>query len=101
MNVVKGASGDVCGVLSAFGEGFLSIATSVARRPIVHSMTGFPQDCIRKWRSRRPNAFRVPYVIPMSDRDLACFVFGLSRDNNPSPTVHLKRLFQSIRLIFR
>jgi hypothetical protein len=28
MNVVKGASGDVCGVLSAFGERFLFIATS-------------------------------------------------------------------------
>jgi len=28
---VKGASGDVCGDLSAFGEAFLSIATSVAR----------------------------------------------------------------------
>src|SRR6266566_7199141 len=34
MNVVKGASGEVCGVLSAFGEAFLSIATSAAGRPV-------------------------------------------------------------------
>jgi hypothetical protein len=30
MNVAKGASRDVCGVLSIFGEVFLSIATSAA-----------------------------------------------------------------------
>jgi hypothetical protein len=40
MNVVKGVSGDVCGVLSAFGEAFLSIATSSAVRPVAHMMTG-------------------------------------------------------------
>jgi hypothetical protein len=35
MNVVKGASGDVCGVLFAFGEAFLFIATSAALQPVV------------------------------------------------------------------
>jgi hypothetical protein len=47
MNVVKGASDDVCGVLFAFGEAFLSIATSGAVQPVEHMMTGFGQDCIR------------------------------------------------------
>src|ERR1700731_835868 len=56
MNVVKGASGDVCGVLSAFGEGFLSIATSNWGTPIMRTMTGFCKDCIRTTR-RRPSAF--------------------------------------------
>ena len=48
MNVVKGTSGDVCGVLSAFSEAFLSIATSAAARSFVHMMTDFGQDRIRK-----------------------------------------------------
>jgi hypothetical protein len=41
MNIVKGASGDVCGVLSAFGEAFLSIATFRCGTPVVDVMTGF------------------------------------------------------------
>src|SRR5216684_1476391 len=41
MNVVKGASGDVCGLLSAFGEAFLCMATSAAVRPLVHMMPGW------------------------------------------------------------
>jgi hypothetical protein len=53
MNVVKGTSADVCGVFSAFDEVFLSIATSVARRTVVHMMTGFGQDCIRLQGVRR------------------------------------------------
>src|SRR6266478_5772180 len=57
MNVVKGASGDVRGVLSACGDAFLSIATSGAVRPVVHMMTGFGQDCTRT-RPRRPSAIR-------------------------------------------
>ena len=58
MNVVKGTSGDVCGVLSALGEAFLSIATPVARRPIVYSIAGFGQNCTRM-KQRRPGAFLV------------------------------------------
>jgi hypothetical protein len=44
MKVVKGASGDVCGALSAFGEVFLSIATSCAVRSAAHMMSDFGQD---------------------------------------------------------
>jgi len=56
MNVVKGASGDVCGV--AFGEALLCIATSGAVQAVVHMMTGFRQDCIRV-RRPQPSAFKV------------------------------------------
>src|ERR1700745_3602151 len=52
MKVVKGASGEACGDLSAFGEAHLSIATSGARRAAVDRMTGFRQVCIRTWRPR-------------------------------------------------
>src|SRR5579872_7094709 len=58
MNVVKGASGDVRGDLSAVGEGFLSIATSGVGRTTVHMMTVFRQGCIRA--ARRAGRFRPP-----------------------------------------
>ena len=51
MNVVKGASGDVWGVLSAFGEAFLSIATPAAVRSVVHIMSDVGQHCIRTKRA--------------------------------------------------
>ena len=61
MNVVKGASGDVGGVLSAFEGALLSIATSKCGTPIMHTMTGFCEDCIRKTRPR-PRAIRISQV---------------------------------------
>jgi ketosteroid isomerase-like protein len=63
----KGASGEVCAVLSAFGEAFLSIATSNRGTPIVHTMTGFCKDCIRT-RRPRPRAFRVLEGSKMNDQ---------------------------------
>src|ERR1700756_1833367 len=66
MKVAKGASDDVCGALSAFSEASLCIATSVARRPVMHSIVGFPQNCI--WtRPRRPSAFRLSHVIRLDE----------------------------------
>jgi len=62
MNVVKGASGGVCGVLFAFSEAFLSIATSCAVRTVVHMIAGFGQNCIRTrgrtgvWPTQSPQA---------------------------------------------
>jgi hypothetical protein len=44
MNVVEGASGEICEVLVAVSEAFLSIATLDAVRPIVHMMTRFGQS---------------------------------------------------------
>jgi len=63
MNVVKGASGDVCGLLSAFGDAFLSIATSGAVRPVVHMMTGFGHDCTRTKAADGRACLEFSYVI--------------------------------------
>jgi hypothetical protein len=72
MKVVKGASGEVCGVFSAFGDAFLSIATSAARRPVVHMMTGFRQDCIHTRRPRRPQNQEVSAYISL--REIIYFI---------------------------
>ena len=46
---MKGASGEACGDLSAFGGALFAIRTSV-RDDALHRMTDFPQVCIRTWR---------------------------------------------------
>src|ERR1700688_592699 len=93
MNVVKGASGDVCGVLSAFGEGLLSIATSNCGTTSMHTMTGFCKDCTRTTRWR-PSPFSTERI--GLGRILK---FSLGRQSVPSALLvsRLRALGQLIR----
>ena len=78
MNVVKGSSRDVCGVCLLWAKRPCPSRPPLSDDLVVQMTTGFPQDCIRTLRPRRPSAFRVSYVIALISSD-KCHIRRRSR----------------------